>query len=181
MAHTWNDVLYVDWIECVLHYIITIPVSHVCNYPAQEPGREVWMQHASYFFVLGNNFDARFIMRSMFKWSAMSDKGPVLTSGIIFYLSIGAAIFQILEEPNWKLAKSEYSRQKENILKTYPCLTKEDLNYILGVCRDSIKNSCIIFPICVLMIIITVLSAWSALELYYISKIVFYTMGNSKV
>lgn len=111
----------------------------------------------------------------------MSDKGPVLTSGIIFYLSIGAAIFQILEEPNWKLAKSEYSRQKENILKTYPCLTKEDLNYILGVCRDSIKNSCIIFPICVLMIIITVLSAWSALELYYISKIVFYTMGNSKV
>uniref|UniRef100_A0A8C7PKA8 Potassium channel domain-containing protein n=1 Tax=Oncorhynchus mykiss TaxID=8022 RepID=A0A8C7PKA8_ONCMY len=67
----------------------------------------------------------------------MSDKGPVLTSGIIFYLSIGAAIFQILEEPNWKLAKSEYSRQKENILKTYPCLTKEDLNYILGVVSDA--------------------------------------------
>uniref|UniRef100_A0A4W5L1Y4 Potassium channel, subfamily K, member 5b n=1 Tax=Hucho hucho TaxID=62062 RepID=A0A4W5L1Y4_9TELE len=67
----------------------------------------------------------------------MSDKGPVLTSGIIFYLSIGAAIFQILEEPNWKQAKSEYSRQKENILKTYPCLTKEDLNYILGVVSDA--------------------------------------------
>ncbi|CAB1334798.1 unnamed protein product, partial [Coregonus sp. 'balchen'] len=67
----------------------------------------------------------------------MSDKGPLLTSGIIFYLSIGAAIFQILEEPKWKLAKSEYSRQKEIILKTYPCLTKEDLNYILRVVSDA--------------------------------------------
>ncbi|KAJ8004747.1 hypothetical protein DPEC_G00139500 [Dallia pectoralis] len=67
----------------------------------------------------------------------MADKGPVLTSGIIFYLSIGAAIFQILEEPNWKLATSKYVRQKEEILEMYPCLTKEDLNYILGVVSDA--------------------------------------------
>ncbi|XP_010882904.1 potassium channel subfamily K member 5-like [Esox lucius] len=67
----------------------------------------------------------------------MADKGPVLTSGIIFYLSIGAAIFQILEEPNWKQAKFEYFKQKENILLRYPCLKKEDLNYILGVVSEA--------------------------------------------
>lgn len=63
----------------------------------------------------------------------MADKGPFLTSCIIFYLSIGAAIFQILEEPNWKAARDKYTLQKENILKSHPCLTKQDLEEILEV------------------------------------------------
>lgn len=63
----------------------------------------------------------------------MADKGPFLTSCIIFYLSIGAAIFQILEEPNWKSARDKYTLQKENILKSHPCLTKQDLEEILEV------------------------------------------------
>ncbi|KAK1793187.1 hypothetical protein P4O66_011589, partial [Electrophorus voltai] len=61
----------------------------------------------------------------------MVDKGPLLTSAIIFYLSIGAAIFQVLEEPNWKLAVNEYNDKKERILKDYPCLKKDDLDKIL--------------------------------------------------
>lgn len=69
---------------------------------------------------------------------AESDKGPLLTSCIIFYLSIGAAIFQILEEPNWKSAKEQYILQKENILKNYACLTKEGLDEILEVGYGSI-------------------------------------------
>lgn len=63
----------------------------------------------------------------------MADKGPFLTSCIIFYLSIGAAIFQILEEPNWKSARDKYTLQKENILKNHPCLTRQDLEEILEV------------------------------------------------
>lgn len=64
---------------------------------------------------------------------SMVDKGPLLTSAIIFYLSIGAAIFQVLEEPNWKLAAKQYSAQKDKILEDYPCLTKDDLDKILEV------------------------------------------------
>ncbi|XP_019732387.1 potassium channel subfamily K member 5 [Hippocampus comes] len=67
----------------------------------------------------------------------MVDKGPLLTSAIIFYLSIGAAIFQVLEEPNWKLAAKHYRLQKENILKDYPCLTKDDLEKILQIVSDA--------------------------------------------
>ncbi|XP_061771945.1 potassium channel subfamily K member 5-like [Nerophis ophidion] len=67
----------------------------------------------------------------------MADKGPFLTSCIIFYLSIGAAIFQILEEPNWESARSKYLLQKEDILKKYPCLMKEDLDEILKVVSDA--------------------------------------------
>ncbi|KAJ8269860.1 hypothetical protein GJAV_G00107630 [Gymnothorax javanicus] len=67
----------------------------------------------------------------------MVDKGPILTSAIIFYLSIGAAIFQILEEPNWDNALSTYATQKEQILKKYPCLTKEDLEKILKIVSDA--------------------------------------------
>ncbi|XP_020775387.1 potassium channel subfamily K member 5a [Boleophthalmus pectinirostris] len=67
----------------------------------------------------------------------MVDKGPLLTSAIIFYLSIGAAIFQVLEEPNWKLAARQYNAQKDKILKDYPCLTKDDLNRILEVVSDA--------------------------------------------
>ncbi|KAM6967502.1 potassium channel subfamily K member 5-like [Aplochiton taeniatus] len=67
----------------------------------------------------------------------MADKGPILTSCIIFFLSIGAAIFQILEEPNWKLAKSNYLKEKENILKSHGCLTKEDLDHILQVVAEA--------------------------------------------
>ncbi|KAG5846833.1 hypothetical protein ANANG_G00119180 [Anguilla anguilla] len=67
----------------------------------------------------------------------MEDKGPLLTSAIIFYLSIGAAIFQILEEPNWEISVATYTTQKEEILKTYPCLKKEDLEKILKVVSDA--------------------------------------------
>ncbi|XP_056620857.1 potassium channel subfamily K member 5b isoform X2 [Triplophysa dalaica] len=63
----------------------------------------------------------------------MADKGPILTSFIIFYLSIGAAIFQILEEPWWKSAVQTYENQKEDILKNYSCLTKDDLEHIIKV------------------------------------------------
>lgn len=63
----------------------------------------------------------------------MADTGPFLTSCIIFYLSIGAAIFQILEEPNWESARDEYMLQKEKILKDHACLTKESLDKILEV------------------------------------------------
>lgn len=63
----------------------------------------------------------------------MAEKGPFLTSCIIFYLSIGAAIFQILEEPNWQSARDRYTLQKENIVKKYKCLTKADLDEILEV------------------------------------------------
>lgn len=64
----------------------------------------------------------------------MVDKGPLLTSAIIFYLSIGAAIFQVLEEPNWKLAAEQYREQKDKILEDYPCLSKDELDRILEVC-----------------------------------------------
>uniref|UniRef100_UPI003AAB89A4 potassium channel subfamily K member 5-like n=1 Tax=Centroberyx gerrardi TaxID=166262 RepID=UPI003AAB89A4 len=67
----------------------------------------------------------------------MADKGPLLTSCIIFYLSIGAAIFQILEEPNWKSAKSKYVLEKQRLLNRYACLTKEDLDYILEVVSEA--------------------------------------------
>ncbi|XP_028994276.1 potassium channel subfamily K member 5a [Betta splendens] len=67
----------------------------------------------------------------------MVDKGPLLTSAIIFYLSIGAAIFQVLEEPNWELAAKQYSAQKDKILEDYPCLTKDDLDRILEVVSDA--------------------------------------------
>lgn len=63
----------------------------------------------------------------------MADTGPLLTSCIIFYLSIGAAIFQILEEPNWESARDEYMLQKEKILKDHACLTRESLDKILEV------------------------------------------------
>lgn len=63
----------------------------------------------------------------------MVDKGPLLTSAIIFYLSIGAAIFQVIEEPSWEIALSNYKVEKEKILKQYPCLTKAGLDQILKV------------------------------------------------
>lgn len=63
----------------------------------------------------------------------MADKGPLLTSCVIFYLSIGAAIFQILEEPNYMSARDKYILQKEQILKKFSCLTKSDLDQILEV------------------------------------------------
>ncbi|XP_034381597.1 potassium channel subfamily K member 5a [Cyclopterus lumpus] len=67
----------------------------------------------------------------------MVDKGPLLTSAIIFYLSIGAAIFQVLEEPNWKEAARNYTAEKDTILKNYPCLTKDDLDKILKVVSEA--------------------------------------------
>lgn len=67
----------------------------------------------------------------------MADKGPFLTSCIIFYLSVGAAIFQILEEPNWVTSRDNYILQKENVLKKYACLTKEDLDEILEIVSEA--------------------------------------------
>uniref|UniRef100_A0A8C2GZD8 Potassium channel, subfamily K, member 5a n=1 Tax=Cyprinus carpio TaxID=7962 RepID=A0A8C2GZD8_CYPCA len=67
----------------------------------------------------------------------MVDKGPLLTSAIIFYLSIGAAIFQVIEEPNWEIAVKNYKAEKEKILKQFPCLTKADLDRILKVVSDA--------------------------------------------
>ncbi|CAJ1074128.1 potassium channel subfamily K member 5a [Xyrichtys novacula] len=67
----------------------------------------------------------------------MVDKGPLLTSAIIFYLSIGAAIFQVLEEPNWKKAAQQYNDKKNKILEDYPCLRKDDLDRILEAVSDA--------------------------------------------
>ncbi|CAN9514336.1 unnamed protein product [Ophioblennius macclurei] len=67
----------------------------------------------------------------------MADTGPFLTSCIIFYLSVGAAIFQILEESNWVSAKDRYILQKENILRNYACLTKEGLEEILEIVSEA--------------------------------------------
>ncbi|XP_028327065.1 potassium channel subfamily K member 5-like [Gouania willdenowi] len=67
----------------------------------------------------------------------MADMGPFLTSCIIFYLSIGAAIFQILEESNWVSAKNKYIAEKENILRNYHCLTKEGLEEILEIVSEA--------------------------------------------
>ncbi|XP_072317414.1 potassium channel subfamily K member 5-like [Eucyclogobius newberryi] len=67
----------------------------------------------------------------------MADKGPFLTACIIFYLSIGAAIFQILEEPNWISAKDKYLLDKTHILRKYDCLTKEALDDILEIVAEA--------------------------------------------
>lgn len=69
---------------------------------------------------------------------AESDKGPILTSVIIFYLSIGAAIFQILEEPSLISAQDDYNNDTDHLLKKYPCLKRGDLD-------DIIQVSCIIW------------------------------------
>ncbi|KAK5605971.1 hypothetical protein CRENBAI_002735 [Crenichthys baileyi] len=66
----------------------------------------------------------------------MADKGPFLTSCIIFYLSIGAAIFQILEEPNWKAARDKYIQQKEDILRSNH-VSKETLDEILKIASEA--------------------------------------------
>lgn len=63
------------------------------------------------------------------------DRGPLLTSAIIFYLAIGAAIFEVLEEPHWKEAKKNYYTQKLRLLKEFPCLGQEGLDKILEVSR----------------------------------------------
>ncbi|GAA6085531.1 potassium channel subfamily K member 5b [Tachysurus ichikawai] len=61
----------------------------------------------------------------------MADKGSLLTSVIIFYLSIGATVFHLLEEPNWRNAVQKYQEDKEQILRTHTCLTKEQLDTII--------------------------------------------------
>lgn len=67
----------------------------------------------------------------------MVDRGPLLTSAIIFYLAIGAAIFEVLEEPHWKEAKKKYYTQKLHLLKEFPCLSQEGLDKILEVVSDA--------------------------------------------
>lgn len=63
------------------------------------------------------------------------DRGPLLTSAIIFYLAIGAAIFEVLEEPHWKESKTNYYTQKVHLLKEFPCLGQDGLDKILQVSR----------------------------------------------
>lgn len=63
------------------------------------------------------------------------DRGPLLTSAIIFYLAIGAAIFEVLEEPHWKEAKKKYYTEKLHLLTKFPCLSQEGLDEILQVRR----------------------------------------------
>lgn len=65
------------------------------------------------------------------------DRGPLLTSAIIFYLAIGAAIFEVLEEPHWKEAKKSYYTEKLHLLKEFPCLGQEGLDKILQVSRGA--------------------------------------------
>ncbi|XP_037375540.1 potassium channel subfamily K member 5 [Talpa occidentalis] len=67
----------------------------------------------------------------------MVDRGPLLTSAIIFYLAIGAAIFEVLEEPHWKEAKNNYYTQRTHLLKEFPCLGQEGLDKILEVVSDA--------------------------------------------
>lgn len=71
----------------------------------------------------------------------MVDRGPLLTSAIIFYLAIGAAIFEVLEEPHWKEAKKKYYTQRVHLLKEFPCLGQEGLDKILEV------SCCLSFPL----------------------------------
>ncbi|TUA53252.1 Potassium channel subfamily K member 5 [Bagarius yarrelli] len=63
----------------------------------------------------------------------MADKGSFLTSlrYIFLYLSVGAAVFHLLEEPNWRNAVQKYNQEKEKILQTHPCLSKEQLDTII--------------------------------------------------
>ncbi|XP_062858619.1 potassium channel subfamily K member 5b [Trichomycterus rosablanca] len=63
----------------------------------------------------------------------MADKGSLLTSIIIFYLSIGATIFHLLEEPNWRNSVQNYQQEKQKILQQHPCLSEEELNSIIEV------------------------------------------------
>nr|XP_020475723.1 potassium channel subfamily K member 5-like isoform X2 [Monopterus albus] len=44
---------------------------------------------------------------------------------------------KILEEPNWISARDKYIQQKENILKKYACLEKEDLDEILEIVSEA--------------------------------------------
>ncbi|XP_008124107.2 potassium channel subfamily K member 5 [Anolis carolinensis] len=67
----------------------------------------------------------------------MVDRGPLLTSAIIFYLSIGAAIFEVLEEPYWERASRNYKQKKTQLLKEYPCLGQEGLDKILQVVSEA--------------------------------------------
>lgn len=70
----------------------------------------------------------------------MVDRGPLLTSAIIFYLSIGAAIFEVLEEPHWRSATDDYKRQKTELLKQFPCLGQEGLDKILQVRQRGLRR-----------------------------------------
>ncbi|XP_053568651.1 potassium channel subfamily K member 5 [Bombina bombina] len=67
----------------------------------------------------------------------MVDRGPLLTSAIIFYLAIGAAIFQVLEEPNWEKATELYKTNKLKILARHSCLTLNDLEDILETVSEA--------------------------------------------
>ncbi|XP_055993295.1 potassium channel subfamily K member 5 [Sorex fumeus] len=70
----------------------------------------------------------------------MVDRGPLLTSAIIFYLAIGAAIFEVLEEPHWKEAKKKYYSQRLHLLREFPCLGQDGLDRILEVVSDAAEQ-----------------------------------------
>ncbi|KAM9435171.1 potassium channel subfamily K member 5b [Clarias gariepinus] len=61
----------------------------------------------------------------------MADKGSVLTAVILFYLTAGGTVFNLLEEPRWREAVTRYREDKERILHTHPCLTEQDLESII--------------------------------------------------
>ncbi|XP_015675118.1 potassium channel subfamily K member 5 [Protobothrops mucrosquamatus] len=67
----------------------------------------------------------------------MVDRGPLLTSAIIFYLSIGAAIFEVLEHPHLQNAAEGYKQKKSELLKEFPCLGQEGLDKILRVVSEA--------------------------------------------
>ncbi|MGH0171000.1 UNVERIFIED_CONTAM: hypothetical protein FKN15_059782 [Acipenser sinensis] len=112
----------------------------------------------------------------------MVDRGPLLTSAIIFYLSIGAAIFQVLEEPNWKSAVHDYELKKTQILKDYPCLKKQDLEKILE--RKAQFTCTAIFVIwgglvhlVIPPFVFMVTEGWSYIEGLYFSFVTISTIG----
>lgn len=70
----------------------------------------------------------------------MADKGAFLTSVIIFYLSIGATVFHLLEEPNWRSAVWNYKQHKQHIRLRFN-LSMEDLDFIIeGVAKAAAQG-----------------------------------------
>ncbi|XP_053161253.1 potassium channel subfamily K member 5 isoform X2 [Hemicordylus capensis] len=112
----------------------------------------------------------------------MVDRGPLLTSAIIFYLSIGAAIFEVLERPHWKTESLKYKARKSELLKEFPCLGQEGLDKIL---QRKAQITCtaifIIWGVLVHLVlppfVFMVTEGWSYIEGLYFSFITITTIG----
>ena len=105
----------------------------------------------------------------------MAEKGPILTSGIIFYLSIGAAIFQILEEPNWKTAVSDYGIKRYDYSMTFP--RNSVLSFVFSISYYNVRNThcCIIHVVCyVAQIIIWLASGYISVWIVLLSSSTLY-------